>query len=167
MRYQESNGAIFSVTNQTATSTTANFATTFTGLALANPTGSGVNLVMRRFTCAQVAVAAAGAIGIMRGSGAAAGSLVPTPMTLGSAQTSKANGSAGATIATPVLVAAYGSIGSLATASYALEPALIVELEGSIIVPPGQFIASYTTAATTSALIFGFVWEEVQITGGA
>ena len=167
MIYQKSNGAVFSITNQAATSTTAAFATTFTGLSLANPTGSGVNLILRRFTCAQVAVAAAGAVGIMRGVGASAGSITPTSMYAGS-QVSKAVGSAGSTRGgTPVLVTAVGSIGSLATTSYAIEPAIVVELDGSIVVPPGQFVASYTTAATTNALIFGFVWEEVAIAGGA
>lgn len=167
MSYQRNNGAIFSITNQAATSTTAAFATTFTGLSLANPTGSGVNLLLRRFTCAQVAAGVAGAIGIMRGAGASAGSITPTSQYVGSAQVSKAVGSAGATIATPVLVAAYGTIGSQATTGWGQMPGLVVELDGSIIVPPGQFVASYTTAATTSALIFGFVWEEVPIDGGA
>jgi hypothetical protein len=167
MKYQQSNGAIFSVTNQAATSTTAAFATTFTGLSLANPTGSGVNLILRRFTCAQVAAAVAGAVGIMSGAGAAAGSITPTAMTIGSAQVSKAVGSAGATIATPVLVGAYGTLGSQATTGFGIMPGIVVELDGSIIVPPGFFVASYTTAATTNALIFGFVYEEVAIAGGA
>jgi len=161
MSYQRDGGAIFSVTNQAATSTTASFATTFTGLSVANPLGSGVNLILRRFTCAQVAAAVAGAVGIMRGAGAAAGSIVPTPQFAGAATASKAVGSAGATIATPVLLAAFGNLGSVATTAYGLEPGLVVELDGSIVVPPGQFVASYTTAATTSALIFGFTWEEV------
>ena len=163
MIYPKAGGHIFSITNQAATSTTAAFATTFTGLALANPSGSGVNLVLRRFTCAQVAAGAAGAVGIMGGSGAAAGSITPTSRYVGSATPSKATGSAGATIATPTLIAAYGSVGSLATTGYGLEQDLVVELDGSIIVPPGFYVASYTTAATTSALIFGFVYEEVQI----
>jgi hypothetical protein len=163
MKYEQSDGSIFSITNQAATSTTAAFATTFTGLSLANPTGSGVNLILRRFTCAQVAAGAAGAIGIMKGAGASAGSIVPTSMNVGSGLISKAVGSAGATIATPVLVAAYGTIGSQATTGWGQMPGLVVELDGSIIVPPGFYVASYTTAATTSALIFGFVWEEVGI----
>lgn len=163
MIYPKAGGAIFSITNQAATSTTAAFATTFTGLALANPSGSGVNLVLRRFTCAQVAAGVAGAVGIMGGSGAAAGSITPTSRYVGSASPSKATGSAGATIATPTLIAAYGSVGSLATTGYGLEHDLLIELNGSIIVPPGFYVASYTTAATTSALIFGFVYEEVQI----
>ncbi len=167
MSYQRNNGAVFSITNQAATSTTAAFATTFTGLSLANPASSGVNLILRRFTCVQVAAGVAGAVGIMRGAGASAGSITPAPMSVGSAQVSKAVGSAGATIATPVLVAAYGQLGSVATTAYGLEPGLVVELDGSIIVPPGQFVASYTTAATTTALIFGFVWEEVEANGGA
>ena len=168
MIYPLNNGAVFSITNQAATSTTAAFATTFTGLSLANPTGSGVNLILRRFTCAQVAAAVAGAVGIMSGSGASAGSITPTSMYAGSAQTSKAVGSAGSTLGgTPVLVGAYGTLGSQATTGFGIMPGIVVELEGSIIVPPGKFVASYTTAATTSALIFGFVWEEVAISGGA
>lgn len=163
MIYPQAGGAIFSITNQAATSTTAAFATTFTGLALANPTGSGVRLVLRRFTCAQVAAGVAGAIGIMGGSGAAAGSITPTSRYVGSATTSRATGSAGATIATPVLIGAYGKLGSVATTGYGIEPGIVVELDGSIIVPPGFYVASYTTAATTSALIFGFVYEEVEI----
>jgi hypothetical protein len=85
-------------------------------------------------------------------------------MNVGSGLLSKAVGSAGSTLGgTPVLVGAYGEIGSQATTGWGLMPGLVVELDGSIIVPPGFFVASYTTAATTSALIFGFVYEEVGI----
>jgi hypothetical protein len=155
-------GTMFTLANQAAVTTTAGLATTFTGLAVTNPTSSGVNLVLRRFAVGQVAVAVASSVGIMAGSGAAAGTLVPQNCLIGGG-VSKATGSASATIATPILLATYGSVGSLATTGYGLQPGIVVDLGGSIIVPPGQYVASYTTAACTSAFVFSFQWEEVPI----
>jgi hypothetical protein len=161
MPYSRNLGNTFSVANQAVVSTTAALATTFTGLALTNPAGSRVLLVMKKFTCSQVAVGAAGAVGLMGGTGVAAGSLTPISRYIGSATASKATASAGATISTPILIETFGSLGSVATNGYGLNDGLNVELDDSIIVPPGSFVASYTTAATTNALIFSFVWEEV------
>lgn len=153
-------GNLYSVANQAAVTTTAGLATTFTGLAIANPTGSGVNLVLRHFMCAQFAAGAAGAIGVMVGSGAAAGSLTVRNAKVGGAA-SATTASAGATIATPVLERIVGSVGSVATTGYGLSAAICYDFEGSLIIPPGYYAASFTSAATTSALLFGFVWEEV------
>lgn len=153
---------IYRIANQAAVSTTAALATTWTGLAISNPAGSGVNAVINYFTCAQFAVGTAGAVGIMTGSGAAAGTLVPKNAIIGGL-TGKVTASAGATIATPVLDIVVGSIGSLATTGYGLAASIFADMQGSIIVPPGFYAASYTTAATTTALIFGFQWEEVPI----
>jgi hypothetical protein len=155
-------GKLYSVANQAAVTTTAALATTWTGLAISNPANSGINLIVRRFSCTQFAVGAAASIGVMAGAGAAAGSLVPQNRLIGG-PVSQAVASAGATIATPILIDTYGSVGSLATTGYGLTSGINVELKGSIIVPPGQFLASYTTIVTTSALIFGFVWEEAPV----
>ena len=156
-------GSVYSACNQAVVSTTAGLATTFTGLAVANPAGSGVNLVMRGFRCAQVAAGVAGAVGLMTGSGAAAGALVTRNAKVGGAASPATTASAGATIATPVLERVLGSLGSVATTGYGLQAGLVFDLQGAIIVPPGFYIASYTTAATTSALIFSLVWIEVAI----
>lgn len=162
--YEQSvRGNSFAVANQAAVTTTAGLATTFTGLAIANPSTSGVNLSITRFTCAQFAVGAAGAIGIMTGSGAAAGSLTPRNRIVGGAA-SKATASAGATIATPVLEEVYGQVGSLATTGYGVTPGLVANINGSLIIPPGFFVASFTSIVTTTALLFGFVWEEIPTT---
>lgn len=155
-------GNMFRIANQAAVSTTAALATTWTGLAISNPAGSGVNAVINFFTCQQFAAGTAGAVGIMTGAGAAAGSLVPKNALIGG-PTGKVTASAGATIATPVLDIVLGTLGSIATTGYGLEQGLVSDLGGSIIVPPGFFAASYTTAATTTALIFGFQWEEVPV----
>lgn len=156
-------GNMFGVANQAAVSTTAAFATTFTGLSVANPAGSGVNLEVLFMSAAQFAVGAAAAVGYMTGSGASAGSLIPRNSVVGG-PTSKAIASAGSTLGgTPVLEEVIGSIGSLATTGYGLQAGLLADLGGKIIIPPGFFIASYTSIATTSALIFGFKWLEVPV----
>lgn len=168
-RYYEQNyrGNIFSVHTQgTGVTTTAALATTFTGLAVGNPTGSGVNLVLMQFSCTQFAVGAAATIGIMGAANGAApitASLTPQSRLIGAGPASKALATAGQTINTPLLIDTYGSVGSLATTGYGIEPGIFVDIGGSIIVPPGSFIASYTAIVTTSALQFGFTWEEVPI----
>lgn len=155
---------MYSLANQAAVTTTAALATTFTGLSVANPAGSGVNLEILFFSCAQFAVGAAAAIGYMTGVGASAGSLIPRPAMIGQAPGSKAVGSAGSTLGgTPVLEEVIGSCGSLATTGYGLQPALYKDIGGSLIIPPGSFIASFTSIATTTALLFGFKWLEVPI----
>jgi hypothetical protein len=67
---------MFAVSNQAAVTTSAALTTTFTGLSVANPAGSGKNLVMVRFNCAQFAAGAAAGVGYMTGTGASAGSLI-------------------------------------------------------------------------------------------
>lgn len=155
-------GKLFSVCNQAAVTTTAALATTFTGLAIANPSTSGVNLVIRRFMVSQVAVGAAASVGIMVGSGAAAGALTVRNCKVGGAA-SVTTASAGATIATPVLERIYGSVGSLATTGYGLQNGIDAKVDGGLIIPPGYYAASYTTIATTTSLIFGFIWEEIPV----
>jgi hypothetical protein len=165
--YQQTvRGKMFSVNTQgTAVTTTAALATTWTGLGIANAAGSGVNLVLTKFTATQFAVGAAATIGIMGGVGVLAASLTPQSRMIGSGTSAATTttASAGATISTPVLITTFGSLGSVATTGYGLEPGIYVDLEGSIVVPPGSFIATYTSIVTTSALNFGFTWEEVPV----
>lgn len=162
-RYYEQalRGNMYRIASQAAVTTTAALATTWTGLAISNPTGSGVNAVINLFTCAQSLAGVASAIGIMTGAGAAAGTLVPKNAIV-SGTTGKVTASAGATIATPVLDTIVGNIGSVATTGYGLTPGLVVDLGGSIIIPPGFFAATYTTLANAGCL-FSFQWEEVPI----
>lgn len=165
-RYYEQTfrGNMFSISTQgTNVTTTAALATTFTGLAVSNPAGSGVNLVLNQFTAAQFAAGVAATIGIMGGIGVLTASLTPQSRIIGGGQVSKALASAGATISTPVLIATYGSVGSGATTVPLAFQGICKDFEGSVIVPPGSFIASYTSTAQTSAWQFSFAWEEVPI----
>ena len=163
-RYYEQTyrGNMFSVCNQAAVSTSSTLNTTFTGLSVANPTGSGYNLVINKFTCAQFAAGAAAVVGVAAGAGAAAGSLTIRNRKYGGGA-SVAVASAGATIAAPILLATAGSVGSVATTAYGLSQAVVLDFEGSLIIPPGYFVCSDTSIATTTALIFSFTWEEVPI----
>lgn len=155
---------VFSVCTQgTGVTTTAALATTWTGLAVGNPSTSGVNLVLNKFGACQFAGGAAATIGIMGGVGSITASLTPQNRFIGGSTASKATASAGQTISTPVLISSFGSLGSVATTGYGLEPGIFVDLEGSVIIPPGSFVASYTAIVTTSALQFHFVWEEVPV----
>lgn len=161
---QVARGKVWGVSSQAAVTTSAALTTTFTGLSIANPAASGVNLVLLRFSVAQFAVGAAAMVGIMSGSGASAGSLIVRNRLTQAVGGSATVASAGSTLGgTPVVEGVYGQVGSLATTGYGLTPGLVVQLDGEIIIPPGSFAASYTTIATTSALGFGFVWEEVPI----
>jgi hypothetical protein len=157
-------GNLFSICTQgTAVTTTAALATTWTGLGISNPAGSGVNLVLLKFQVAQFAVGAAATIGLMGGTGVLTATLTPRDRRIGYGTTSLARGSATDTISTPLLIATFGQIGSLATTGYGLAQGLTIDIGGALIIPPGSFIASYTSVVTTSALQFNYLWEEVPI----
>ena len=109
-------GNAYYACNQSATSTTAGLATTWTGLAIGNPAASGFNLVMRKFLVGQAAAGTAGAVGIMGGAGSITASITPLNLNLGLASpASVAHATAGQTISTPVLIKPVASLGSVAT----------------------------------------------------
>ena len=165
-RYYEScfRGSMFSLNTQgTGVTTTAALATTWAGLGVSNPVGSGVNLVLLSFSANQFAVGAAATVGILGGAGTFASGLTPQNRLIGGGTASKCNGSASATISTPLLIQTFGSLGSLATTGYGLEFGVFADIGGAIVVPPGSFICTYTSIATTTAINFGFAWEEVPV----
>ncbi len=154
-------GIVFSAANQAAVSTTAALATTWTGLSVGNPAGSGVDLELLEFGAAQAAAGVAGAVGLMYSDMTGlATDITPRNALRGGSNASKAIADAGATIATPVLLRVFGQVGSLATTGYGLTNGLLVDLNGDVVLEPGQSILTYTTAACTTAFIFHFLWAE-------
>ena len=99
----------------------------------------------------------------MGGVGVITSTLTPQSRIIGGGAVSKVNGSAGATISTPLLIGTYGSLGSLATTGYGLLGGVLEEIAGKIIIPPGSFLCTYTSIITTTSLNFGLVWEEVPV----
>jgi hypothetical protein len=151
--------------------TTVGLATTYTGLCLSNPIGSTVNLVLLKCGFAfSVAFAAASAIGIMTGYNSSTNVTHTTPVTprsqffgVGAAGTGLLDSSATLPTA-PTLntILGMGLTGAITTVPQVLTS--IVDLEGSIILPPGAYAAFYTsTVSGAAAGHFSFTWEEVPL----
>lgn len=157
-------GNMFMVSNQAAVATTAALATTWTGLGVANPTGSGYNMALIEFGGSlSVAGSDDGSMGLMQctNSGFAAAVAIKNCKLGGRVSSMLADD--GATIVGPYLMGAPFAYGTGATNLVNQTGTFAWKLDGSIIVPPGYGIASYTTTATTAAFIFYFIWEEIPI----
>lgn len=162
-RYFESmaRGAMFNAANQAAQAVSANLATTYTGLLLYNPLGSGMMLVLNKHKLAlTVAPAATASIGLIAGVQTTA----PTGTTavpvrsnqIGNSKTGVGIAYSAATIATPVwLTDAVDGF----TAAALPSPSPMMDLEGSVGILPGGFVAMGALTAVTG-LAFMF-WEEV------
>ena len=151
--------------------TTVGTNTTYTGLCLSNPIASTVNVVLNKVGWTMlVANAAAAAVGLMTGYHASTNVTHTTPVT---PRTQKYTGSGGGTAlldssatlpATPTLNTI---LGGGTTAAITTSPACVgglVDLDGSIILVPGAFVALYTsTASGTASMAISFTWEEVPV----
>ena len=159
-------GNVFSAASQAATSVSAGLATTYTGLLLYNPVGSGVMLVPSKVKYAlSAAPAAAANIGLIAGFAPAGGvSALTTRLAnqssqIGNASIGKAIALSAATITTPTwLFELYDAF----TAAAFPSPTPPVDLEGIYQILPGGFIAIGATTAVSGLGVI--VWEEVPIT---
>jgi hypothetical protein len=157
-------GRLFSVANQAAVATTAALATTWTGLGVCNPTGSGKNLIIHEFGWAMAVIGSDdGVVGLMSSDTTGFASALTAKCAKNGAGSSVAYCDDGATIATPILERICGTIGTGATSTQIAVPQSIYEVGGSIILPPGRSIMTYTTTATTAGGVFFFLWEEVAV----
>lgn len=156
-------GRLFSAANQAAVATTAALATTWTGLALCNPTGSGKNLIVHEFGWAMsVAGSDDGIVGLMSADSTGLAATITPKAAMNGAGSSVAIVDNGGTIGTPILERVCGAIGTGATTTQISVPQSIYQVDGSIILPPGRSIMTYTTTATTAGALFFFLWEEVD-----
>ena len=151
--------------------TSAAFATACTGLILSNPIGSTVNLVLRKVKYGvSVAQTATLVLGLQTGYNATTNVTHTTPVA------STANNFIGGPVGVGLLdIAAtlptaptrYVLIDVIGTG--AITTGVILgnqfDLQDSLVIPPGGYVATYTSAASVaSSLNFGFVWEEVAVT---
>lgn len=146
------------------TTTTAAGAATFTGLLVGNPAGSGVNLAVNKVTVLQgAALTAETDIGIMYGPSTATitSSLTTIFNRYAGGTASACVATAGQTITVPTAFIVFAGSGSGAITVPGLMPVVGVDLEGSLVIPPGYFFASYTSRVSTTALMFSFAWEEI------
>lgn len=158
--------SIFVVANQAAVALTAGMATAYTGLCVGNPTSSTVNLVMLKASWAFTVTlpTAFTVMGLMTGVGASlTASLTPRNGYVGGAS-AQALATGGQTLpGTPVLERILNSQGVLAVASQGVNSVQERDLEGSMVLPPGAFVAFYSLAVNTACFIGSLMWEEVPI----
>ena len=157
-------GRLFSVANQAAIATTAALATTWTGLGVCNPTGSGKNLIIHEFAWALSVVSPAdGVLGLMTSDDTGFADSLTAKAAMNGAGSSVAYCDAGATIATPVLERVVSTYGTGAVTTWQGAGPQVCKLNGSIVLGPGRSVLTYTFTACTAAFIFSFLWEEVSV----
>jgi hypothetical protein len=156
-------GRLFCVANQAKVAVTAGLTTTWTGLGIANPSGSGKIFIVHEFGWASDIVnPAEGVVGLMTSTDSGFAAAIAARSCRNGVGISKAYCDDGATIATPVLERVCGSTmeGAITTAPDCGPK--IIDLKGSIILDPGRSVLTYHSIGGTASLIFNFLWEEVN-----
>ena len=162
--------ASFSSTATAAGTTVAGNVVGVTGtVVLSNPVNSPVNLAVTKVFAGLAAAGAAGLMALSTGYNSATNVTHTTPLTV------KNNyigvGSAGfglvdaaATLPTaPTYYHMFGGIGTVAATAFGLQQAFYVDLEGSLILPPGGYTLITTSAIQTTAVIGSIQWEEIPL----
>lgn len=156
-------GRLFHGANQAVVTTTAALATTWTGLGVGNPTGSGKLYKFHEFGWSQGAVMnTEGPIGVMVGTiGDMAQAITPQCARF-AYKTTTALVDDGATVGTPVLLRTNGASMEGAISTVPSNGPNVMKLDGGIVIPAGYALLSYTMAIQTSSIMFYFVWEEID-----
>lgn len=166
-RYYEQvkRGNVFGASNQAAQAVSVALATTYTGLCLSNPLGSGKNLVLLSAGYAlSVAPVAIASIHLIGGSSPSTdvvhtAAVTPKNMLLGNTNSPAAKADSQATIPTPVYLMSL--MGGFTAGALPDSPNALFDIAGQLIIGPGGFVAIGALTAVTG---FGsFTWEEVPI----
>lgn len=169
-RYYEQTyrGNMFSVCSQAVVTTTVGLATTYTGLVVANPIGSLINMVLSKASLMQSVIQATQieAYAIALGYNKTTNVTLTTPAVaqsnkVGSGLVSVGVAATSATLPTAPLYA----YPVTQTASATSQPSTAVfDFEGSVILIPGAYACFVTPAqASVAGLWFAFAWEEVPV----
>ncbi len=159
-------GRLFSACNQAHVTTCTTLHNTFTGLAIVNPAASGKNFIMHEFNYAMMDSPAADtglslAIGPAH-SGFAADIIVRCNRWAYKASAALADASATITGASGVVVKHVGTLGTNITTDLISAPT-VVDLKGQFVIPPGYAIYTDTLLASGDVMLFGFMWEEIDV----
>jgi len=157
-------GRLWSIASAGAVATTAGTAATWTGLGISNPAASGKDAIIHEFSYAtSITVATNSAIGLMVADTTGfADSLTAKKAMTGVGPASVVNCDAGATISASVAIERiYGTLATGISGNAGIQAATI-NIDGSIILPPGRSVMTYTTNVIAANLLFHFLWEEVD-----
>ena len=142
--------------------------TTWTGLAIGNPNGSGKHYVMHEFGYAAMAVVTDETdlslivTDIKNMSNAAPSAIMPA--LVGGAMLSEAIADEDVDpISTPTFVKFICSIDLSVAGVQWTGPPQVVNLRGSIVLSPGYAVFTHATIALDASMYFHFVWEEVDM----
>jgi len=157
------NGRLFSVANQAKVAVTAGLATTWTGLGVANPTGSGKILVVYEFGWStDVVNPAEGVVGLMTSTDSGFAQAIAARCARNGYATSVAYCDDGATIATPVLERVCGSTMEGAITTTPQLGVNVYKIEGGIVLAPGRSVLTFHSIGGTASMLFHFLWEEID-----
>jgi hypothetical protein len=158
----------FSIASQAATGITTSIALsgTFVGVGICNPAGSTINAhVLMHGYAFTVAPAAPLVYGLMSGVASFPGTVTPRNRYIGGAA-GQVLATLGGTITGTMYVEQILAMANtqLAVASWMGQGITTIDLGGSIILPPGTCLCSYTNIAGGASGLFGsFVWQEIPI----
>lgn len=158
-------GRLFAIANQAVVNVTAGLATTYTGLALVNPAGSGKNLIILEmgFINEIALPTAACVMGVMTGAGAGAATAVLTPrnrLTGGPASKAYVDSAVVFTEA-PVLEQVFCTFHTGAVTT-AIGSGFYANIDGSLVITPGYHVCPYASAVNNATFQFSILWEEVD-----
>ena len=163
---------MFTAVLTAGTTTSAALSTTFTGLMLLNPNNSTANFVINKVGMSfGVAFPAAAAIGLQTGNQSTAllSGLTTTNTAVTSNYVSKVASQgitySAATTTAPALASVFGTGLTGAITTVPAYNGVLIDLEGSIILPPGAWVATYTSTASGSSglLAASIQYEEVPV----
>lgn len=161
-------GTVFSASIQAVATTTVGLATTYTGLVISNPIGSGVNMSILSASCMQSVIQAVQieAYAIAVGFNATTNvthtaALTPVSNKVGSGLAALGKADTSATLPTAPTYHTFVQNTGTATAN---GTGSVVELAGRIILQPGAYALFVTPAqASVAGMWFSFDWSEVPI----
>ncbi len=164
-------GMLVQAANQSATTTSAGLTQTQLGFCLSNPAGSGKYLIPLLCGLAiHGAPAALSDFGLQGGFLAAGVVTHTTPLVPICTNLSSPGGGVGkadaacTTVGTSLILMPFGTTPITGATAQVVNPPVIgnmYDLKGSIIIPPGGWVAEYTSTALST--VFGMIWAEIPI----
>lgn len=157
---------MFFAASQAVATTTVGLATTYTGLCLSNPIGSGIVCALNKANIAQSVIeTAVDSFGLAVGfSGATnvvhTAALTPQSSLIGSGVSPIGKVDTSATL--PVAPVYHSFISSTSSATTDVTNGF-VDYEGSLVLLPGAFVIWASPAASVSGMWFAFQWEEIPL----
>ena len=161
-------GRMFTASNQSVATTTVGLATTYTGLCISNPVGSGIDMTLTFASVMQSVIQSTQveAYAIAVGSNSTTNvnhtaAITPVSNRIGSGLSAVGKADSSATL--PTAPTYHTFVHNTATAT-SDGPGSVIDLKGSIVLAPGSYACWVTPAqASVAGLWFSFSWIETAI----